>query len=152
MRADGPPLRIERRFAADPERVYDAWTSIDALRRWWPAGPGWTTPVAELDVRVGGLLRLVMRDTEGAEFGGEGSFLTLDRPHRLAFTWRWDDPALGAAPQVVEVTFTGNADGTTTVVLTNTGLTEAEAEEHRDGWELSFVNLDALLDDATEHA
>jgi uncharacterized protein YndB with AHSA1/START domain len=145
-----PPLRIERTFAADPERVYDAWTSADALRRWWPAGAGWTTPVAEVDVRVGGRLRLVMRDTDSTEFGGEGIYLTLERPHRLAFTWRWDDPALGSERQVVEVTFTANLDGTTTVVLTNTGLTEAQAEDHREGWELSFVNLDALLD-AAEH-
>jgi uncharacterized protein YndB with AHSA1/START domain len=148
MSSQRAPLRIERTFAADPERVYDAWTSVDALRRWWPAGPGWTTPVAEVDVRVGGRLRLVMRDTDGTELGGEGTYLTLDRPHRLAFTWRWDVPAVGAEPQVVEVTFTGNPDGTTAVVLTNTGLSESEAESHGEGWELSFVNLDQLLDDA----
>ena len=149
MSVDRPPLRIERRFAADPERVFDAWTSVDALRRWWPAGPGWTTPVAEVDVQVGGRLRLVMRDTEGAEFGGEGTYVVLDRPRRLAFTWRWDSPELGAADQVVEVTFTGDADGATTVVLTNSGLSAAEAKEHREGWELSFVNLDELLDGST---
>ena len=94
-----PPLRIERDFAAGPERVFDAWTSVDALRRWWPAGPGWTTPVAEVDARVGGTLRLVMRDPEGAEFGGEGTYLTLDRPRKLAFAWRWDSPELGAERQ-----------------------------------------------------
>ena len=138
-------LRIERVFAASPEATFDAWTSVDVLRMWWPAGPGWDTPVAEVDARVGGRLRLVMRDPDGAEFGGEGRYVTLDRPHRLAFTWRWDSPDLGVQEQLVEVTFTGNGDGTTTVVLTNTGLTEREADEHREGWFLSFVNLDAVL-------
>ena len=94
---------------------------------------------------TGGRLRLVMRDPDGAEFGGVGRYVTLDRPHRLAFTWRWDSPDLGVQEQLVEVTFTGNGDGTTTVVLTNTGLTEREEREHREGWELSFANLDAVL-------
>ena len=140
-----PPLRMERVFAAPPERVFDAWTSVETLRRWWPAGPGWTTPTAEVDVRVGGALRLVMRDLEGGEIGGQGRFLTLDRPRKLAFTWQWDDPQLGPERQVVEVTFTDNGDGTTTAVLKNTGLSATEAESHREGWELSFVNLDEVL-------
>jgi hypothetical protein len=43
------------------------------------------------------------------------------------------------------VSFTGNGDGTTTVVLTNTGLTDREEHEHREGWLLSFANLDTVL-------
>jgi uncharacterized protein YndB with AHSA1/START domain len=138
-------LRIERVFGASLEATFDAWTSVDVLQLWWPAGPGWDTPVAEVDARAGGRLRLVMRDPEGAEFGGEGRYVTLDRPRRLAFTWRWDSPDLGVQEQLVEVTFAGNGDGTTTVVLTNTGLTEREEREHREGWLLSFANLDTVL-------
>jgi uncharacterized protein YndB with AHSA1/START domain len=138
-------LRIERVFAAPVAATFDAWTSVDLLRLWWPAGPGWDTPVAEVEPTVGGRLRLVMRDPDGAEFGGEGRYLELDRPHRLAFSWRWDSPDLGTHDQRVEVTFTENGDGTTTVVLTNTGLTEAEERDHREGWLASFVNLDAVL-------
>jgi uncharacterized protein YndB with AHSA1/START domain len=33
-------LRIERVFGATPEVVFDAWTSVEALRAWWPASPG----------------------------------------------------------------------------------------------------------------
>jgi uncharacterized protein YndB with AHSA1/START domain len=138
-------LRIERIFAASPEATFDAWTSVDLLRLWWPAGAGWETPVAEVDARVGGRLRLVMRDPDGAGFGGEGRYVTLDRPHRLAFTWRWDSAELGRHEQLVEVTFTADGDGGTTVVLTNTGLTGREEQEHREGWLLSFANLDAVL-------
>jgi uncharacterized protein YndB with AHSA1/START domain len=39
------PLRIERTFRASAEEVFDAWTSVEVLRRWWPAGPDWTNPV-----------------------------------------------------------------------------------------------------------
>jgi uncharacterized protein YndB with AHSA1/START domain len=138
-------LRIERVFAAPADATFDAWTSVAVLRLWWPAGPGWDTPVAEVDARVGGRLRLVMRDPAGAEFGGEGRYTTVDQPRRLAFTWRWDDPAIGRHDQLVQVDFTDNGDGTTTVVLTNTGLTEAEERDHREGWLASFANLDAAL-------
>ena len=92
------------------------------------------TPTAEVDVQVGGRLRLVMRDPDGNEFGGEGTYLTLDRPRRLAFSWRWDMSALGAGRQLVDVRFNGNGTtGTTTVLLTNTGLAETEQESHREG-------------------
>jgi uncharacterized protein YndB with AHSA1/START domain len=138
-------LRIERVFDAPVTATFDAWTSVTLLRLWWPAGPGWDTPEAEVDARVGGRLRLVMRDPDGAEFGGEGRYLVLDRPHRLAFTWRWDDPSLGAQDQRIDVTFTDNGDGATTVVLTNTGLSAREEREHREGWLASFDNLDAVL-------
>jgi uncharacterized protein YndB with AHSA1/START domain len=142
-------LRIERTFRAPVAAVFSAWTSADVLRRWWPAGPGWDTPVAEVDVRVGGRLRLVMRNPDGAEFGGEGRYVEISPPERLVFTWRWDLPEVGKGAQLVEVTFTENPDTTTTVVLVNHGLTEAEEQTHREGWQLSFDNLDeALAEDA----
>jgi uncharacterized protein YndB with AHSA1/START domain len=141
----GDPLRIERTFAAPAEAVFNAWTSADVLRRWWPAGPGWDTPVAEVDVRVGGRLRLVMRAPDGAEFGGEGRYVEIDRPRRLAFTWRWDGPMLDTGAQLVEVTFAENEDATTTVLLVNRGIPEADRKSHREGWDASFDNLDEVL-------
>lgn len=138
------PLRISRTFAAPIDHVFDAWTSVDVLRRWWPAGPDWVTTVAEVDVRVGGRLRLVMRSPEGTSYGGEGRYVEVRRPDRLAFTWRWDDPA-GGPEQLVDVRFTANADASTTVTLLNSGITPSDLEDHRSGWQLSFDNLDAVL-------
>jgi uncharacterized protein YndB with AHSA1/START domain len=142
---DRIPLRIERTFAATAATVFDAWTSVEVLRRWWPAGPGWETPVAEVDVRVGGRLRLVMRAPDGTEFGGEGRYVEISRPTRLVFTWQWESVQLGPQSQLVDITFTENADATTTVVLVNRGLTESEEQSHRAGWHASFDNLDGVL-------
>ena len=50
-------VRIERTFGAPAQAVFDAWTWVEVLRRWWPAGPGWATPRAEVDLRVGGAVR-----------------------------------------------------------------------------------------------
>jgi uncharacterized protein YndB with AHSA1/START domain len=120
--------------------------SVEVLRQWWPAGPDWEMPMAELDARVGGALRLVMRNPEGEEFGGSGEYLEIDPPRRLVFTWAWGSQDPGERRQLVEVEFDDQGDGTTTVVLTNRGLPDEESKRaHRDGWQASFDNLDRLL-------
>jgi uncharacterized protein YndB with AHSA1/START domain len=135
-------LRIERTFHASAERVFDAWISPEVLRRWWHAEHDWETPHAEVDPRVGGVIRAVMRNPrDGAEYGGQGVFTVLDRPFRLAYRWTWDS---SDGEQVVEVEFHEDG-GATTVVLTSRGLSELELEDHRDGWDASFDNLEAAL-------
>jgi uncharacterized protein YndB with AHSA1/START domain len=139
-------LRLQRTLNAPAEAVFDAWTSPEVLRLWWPAGADWETPVAEVDARVGGGLRLVMRGPDGEEFGGCGEYLELKRPERLVFTWTWDGHEGHEGSQVVEVEFHGNDDGTTTIVLTNRGLPDEDARRsHREGWQASFDNLDRVL-------
>jgi uncharacterized protein YndB with AHSA1/START domain len=139
-------LRLERTFNASAEAVFEAWTSSEVLRRWWPAGSDWETPVAEVDVRVGGRLRLVMRNPDGEEFGGSGEYVEITRPERLVFTWTWDGREGHEGTQLVEVEFRERGDGTTTVVLTNRGLKDEESKRsHRQGWEASFDNLDRVL-------
>jgi uncharacterized protein YndB with AHSA1/START domain len=143
---DPSVLRLERSFAASAVRVFEAWTSVEMLRRWYPPGADWETPFAEVDLRVGGVLRLVLRSPEGEEFGGGGHFREITPPTRLVFTWTWDRPDFGAGMQLVEVDFSDNGDGTTTVVLTNRGLVDpAACESHREGWEGSFDNLERVL-------
>jgi uncharacterized protein YndB with AHSA1/START domain len=143
---DATALRLERTFKAPAHAVFEAWTSADMLRRWWPAGSDWETPVAEVDVRVGGRLRLVMRSPDGEEFGGSGEYVAVTPPERLVFTWRWDGHAGHEGEQVIEVELSQRPDGTTTVVLTNRGLRDEESRRsHREGWEASFDNLDRVL-------
>jgi uncharacterized protein YndB with AHSA1/START domain len=139
-------IRITRRFAAPAQAVFEAWTSAELLRRWYPPGADWDTPVAEVDLRVGGRLRLVMRSPDGEEFGGGGEYREIMPPTRLVFTWAWDRSDVAEGVQLVEVDFTEHPDGTTTVVLTNHGLVEERTREsHRGGWEGSFDNLARLV-------
>jgi uncharacterized protein YndB with AHSA1/START domain len=143
---DPNAIRVERTFRAPVEAVFAAWTSAEMLRRWYQPGADWATPLAELDLRVGGRLRVAMRSPAGNVFGGGGEFREIDPPRRLVFTWTWDRPEVGEGMQLVEVEFTDNRDGTTTVALINRGLHDEEIREsHRDGWEASFDNLDVVL-------
>jgi uncharacterized protein YndB with AHSA1/START domain len=137
-------LRIERTFDAPAERVFEAWTSEDVLGRWLHGMVGWQTPTAEVDLREGGTIRIVMRDPlGGAESGATGEYTVVDPPRRLVFTWVWDDqPDL---PQLIELEFAEH-DGRTTVRMTNSGIpTEERAESQDRGWNVCFDNLERVL-------
>ncbi len=143
---DSDAIRLERTVNARAEAVFDAWLSPEVLRRWWPAGADWETPVAEVDPRIGGRLRLVMRSPDGEEFGGSGEYLEITRPTRLVFTWSWDGHEGHRGTQVIEVDLDQRADATTNVVVTNRGLPDEESRRsHREGWDASLDNLERVL-------
>ncbi|HEX6388976.1 MAG TPA: SRPBCC domain-containing protein [Solirubrobacteraceae bacterium] len=136
-------LRIERTFQAPAERVFDAWTSEEVLRRWWQTEIGYETSQAEVDLRVGGAVRVAMRDpAKDEEYAGGGVYTEVDRPHRLAFTWLWDGDTRRT---LIEIDFAEH-DGATHVVFTHRDLWDEEAvRDHRDGWTKMFDNLERLL-------
>ena len=141
---DEQVLRIERTFDAPIERVFDAWTSPDVLTRWLHADPAWSTPVAEVDLRVGGTVRVVMRDPEtGATWGARGEYAVIEAPHRLAFTWIWDhDPP---HEQMVELQFS-EREGRTTVLMINSRVPTDELRRDQErGWQRCYDNLDRSL-------
>ena len=140
----GYVLEIERTFDAPAEEVFDAWTNETVLRRWLHGDPEWETPTAEVDLRVGGRLRLVMRDPKaGEDHGASGEYTVVDPPHRLAFTWTWDDQE--SERQLIELEFTEH-DARTTVRMTSYGLeTEERRDGHEEGWARCFDNLARVL-------
>jgi uncharacterized protein YndB with AHSA1/START domain len=134
-------LTMERTFAAPAQRVFDAFTSEEVMRRWWHAGHDWETPEARVDLRVGGELRVVMRNPhEDVRYGGGGVYTQVEPPVRLAFTWTWDDDR-DQSPQLIEIHF-AESEGVTTVRFTHSGLWDEEAvASHEDGWGTAFDNL-----------
>jgi uncharacterized protein YndB with AHSA1/START domain len=141
----GYVLEIERTFDAPAQEVFDAWTSEEVLRRWLHGEPGWETPTAEVDLRVGGRLRLVMRDPNAdKDYGATGEYMVVDPPRRLAFTWNWDH--LESEHQLIELEFAEH-DGATTVRMTGRGLaTEERRDQDLGGWGRCFDNLDRALE------
>jgi uncharacterized protein YndB with AHSA1/START domain len=135
-------LRIQRTFQAPAQAVFDAFTSPEVMRRWWHVEQDWSTAVAEVDLRLGGAVRVVMRAADGTEYGGGGVYTEIDPPRRLAFTWLWDD---NDARQMIEIDFE-ETDGATLVRFTHSGLWSEEAvRSHDGGWSSSFDLLDRAL-------
>ena len=139
-------LRIERTFQASAKRVFDAWTSEEVMRRWWQAEVGWETSAAEVDLRVGGAVRVVMRDPDkDAEHGGGGHYTEIEPPTRLAFTWIWDGDTRRT---LIEIDFE-EIDGATTVRFVHSGLWDEQAvRSHEGGWGRILDNLKRELEAA----
>jgi uncharacterized protein YndB with AHSA1/START domain len=123
--------------------VFDAWVSPEVLRRWWGAGPDWTSPSVEIDLRPGGRYRLSMEDPSGSVRTVGGRYVEVDPPRRLVFTWAWESHGAGDDDEtLVTVEFHEPAPGETRVVLTQSGFADAERrDQHREGWELCIANL-----------
>ena len=141
----GHALRMERTFAAPAERVFDAFTSEEVMRRWWHASPDWETPVASVDLRIGGRIRVVMRDPESDKrYGGGGEYVEIDPPRRLAFTWTWEDDR-AQTQQLIEIEFE-EREGVTTMRFTHRDLWDEESvRSHENGWGIAFDNLARAL-------
>lgn len=148
-----PPMQAEltltRDYAAPPELVFRAWTDPALLARWW--GPkGFTNPVCELDPRVGGKLRIVMRSPAGDEYPMQGMIQEFLPSARLTFS----NSAVDATGRVLldgvtRVSFEAHAGGTRVTVHTRmTGLVP-EAPQMlagmEAGWSGSLDKLDTYL-------
>jgi uncharacterized protein YndB with AHSA1/START domain len=136
-------VRIERSFAASAEEVFDAWTSPEVMRRWFHPAPDWDTPEADVDLRVGGKVRVVMRRPDGREFAAQGEYTLIDRPHRLVMTWTFqDDPS---NEQLIELSFS-ESEGSTAVLMVNSGIsTDERRDSQGEGWRRCLDELERVL-------
>lgn len=80
-----------RDFDAPRQLVFDAFTKPELVRRWLLGPPGWTMPVCEIDLRVGGAYRYVWRKEGVKDMGMGGVFREIQSPARLVATERFDE-------------------------------------------------------------
>jgi uncharacterized protein YndB with AHSA1/START domain len=83
-------IELTRVFDAPRRLVFDAWTKPELLKRWF-GPPGWSLVVCEIDLKVGGAYRFVMRNEEGSEMGWGGEYREIVPPERFVNTERFDD-------------------------------------------------------------
>jgi uncharacterized protein YndB with AHSA1/START domain/ketosteroid isomerase-like protein len=139
-------LTILKRIAARPEIVFDSLVEPESLKVW--IGPD-TGPVlvAESDPRVGGKFRLRFRMLDGSEHEAAGEYLEVDRPHKLAMSWQWqnhDDRTVSR----IDVSLRAIA-GETQLTFTHSLLpSEKERDSHRAGWEGALDKLVARFAEA----
>jgi uncharacterized protein YndB with AHSA1/START domain len=76
---------VTRVFDAPRSLVFKVWTEPKHMQRWF--GPKtFTNPVCEVDLRVGGKWRVVMRAPNGEEFPAAGVYQEIVEPEHLVFT------------------------------------------------------------------
>jgi len=85
-------IAITRVFDAPRKLVFDAHTKPELVKRWLLGPPGWSMPVCEIDLRVGGKYRWVWRhDRDGTQMGMGGVYREIAAPERLVATERFDE-------------------------------------------------------------
>ncbi len=109
---------ITRGFDAPRKLVFDALTTPALVKRWLGVFNGWTMPVCEIDLKVGGAYRYLWRNVDGKEMGMRGVYREIVPSERIVSTETFDDPwypgeAVGTA---VLVERGGKTTLTTTVV------------------------------------
>ena len=80
-------VRTVRTLPGSPLAVFRAWTTPSIMKKWFHTGPEWTTPTAEVDLRVGGHYRIAMQDAAGKTYSYSGRYQEVIEPRSLAFTW-----------------------------------------------------------------
>jgi uncharacterized protein YndB with AHSA1/START domain len=137
-----PSLTMKRRLNASPAEVYRAWTDPKLLTRWF--GPeNVETLEAELDVRVGGVYRIVMLENTGVRHQVSGAYQEVVANERLVFSWSW----VTTPERVSRVTVTLKPDGDITILtlLHEQLFDEQVVKSHTHGWTGSMVKLEALF-------
>jgi len=130
-------VRLMMELPVEPEVMFDAWTTADQLVQWFPGS-------AEMTVTEGGEYRF---GWDGWEEEWVGTYIEVDRPDRLVFTWQ--PPATvfptGAYETTVTLSFE-DLDGATRMTLEHSGFQGgSEMESHKEAWSGYLYNLRAYL-------
>jgi uncharacterized protein YndB with AHSA1/START domain len=142
-------LTITRIFDAPRALVFRAWTDPKMISQWW-APKHFTNPVCEVDLRIGGALKIVMRGPDGSDYPMKGVFTEVVTNERIVFTNIAVDTA---GNHLLEgrtvVTFEDAGDKTKMTLVTRaTGKVPQAAfmlAGMEQGWTESIDKLEALL-------
>jgi uncharacterized protein YndB with AHSA1/START domain len=107
-------IMMTREFNAPRTLVYDAFNKPELLKRWF--GPrGWSLTVCDVDARVGGGFRFVLRGPDGRDMGMRGVYKELNPPERSVHMESYDD--YPGESQVTSVMTEQNGKTTLTVTV-----------------------------------
>jgi|SRR5579884_1150793 len=118
-------IHVSRVFEAQARVIFDFHTKPELVQKWLLGPPGWSMPICEIDLRVGGRYRYVWRnDGDGHEFGVQGQFQEISVPARVVHTESMDGRA-GESVCTLTLRESGNL---TTLDLTMRFSSQAERD------------------------
>lgn len=150
-------MSITRIFDAPRELVWKAWTEPERLKQWW--GPkGYTAPVIQVDLRVGGKYLFCMRSPEGQDIWATGVYREIKPVERLVYTDSFGDKDGNVVPasaygitdyfpkEMVVTVLLEDLNGKTKVTTTMQWMPEGEIRVGAlQGWGESFDKLEESL-------
>jgi uncharacterized protein YndB with AHSA1/START domain len=134
LAATAPSIERELRIAASPETVFEYFVDPAKLVRWMGT-------TAHAEPLPGGLFRIDYNGTDIAR----GTYLEVEPPRRVVFSWGWEMPGDPVPPggSIVDVSLTPDGDGTL-VRLRHSGLPTVAVDGHAEGWDYFLPTLAAV--------
>jgi uncharacterized protein YndB with AHSA1/START domain len=142
---------MTRVFDAPRHMVFDAFTRPELLKRWF--GPrGWSLVVCEVDLKVGGTFRFVLRGPDGRDMGMRGVYREIVAPERSVHMESFDDFPGESQVTTVLVEHGGKTTLTATVLypsqeirdmVVKSGMEHGAAESY-DKLEELFASVEAV--------
>ncbi|AUX32989.1 MULTISPECIES: SRPBCC family protein [Sorangium] len=118
---------ITRTFAAPRSIVFDAMTKPEYVKRWYGLRV-LTMSVCEIDLRVGGRWRYVLRAPDGSEHGFTGVYREIVRPERVVCTENYEP--LGPGHEMLATATYDERDGKTTLTSRIVYQSQADRDAH----------------------
>ena len=135
-------VNISKTINAPIEKVFDAWLDPLMLTQFILPAPGMAQPQVENDAREGGRFSIIMQVGD-ERIPHTGTYLTLERPHRLAFSW---ESPFSTNDSIVTLLFDAIDSNTTRVDLNHIKFINEEARaNHEGGWNNILDQLDQLI-------
>jgi uncharacterized protein YndB with AHSA1/START domain len=131
-------LLISRSFDARPSVIFALWSQPEHFKRWM--GPhNFPCPEAEIDFRVGGTYRAMIKSEEHGENRFSGVYREIEQDKRIVFTFAWDNDGPSAGVEtLVTITFE-ERDGRTVQTFHQRPFTTVERRDsHVGGWNEAF--------------
>jgi uncharacterized protein YndB with AHSA1/START domain len=132
-------VMVRRVLPAPPDIVYDEWIDPVGMLEWMCPRPARAVKIS-LEPSVGGPLRIDIEDS-GSSLYVTGTFVELDRPRRLRFTWSCSDWADPSVQSLVTVTLAAHGVDETMMTIEHEQLPPEEVDNHERGWGTIAVQL-----------
>ena len=143
-------LAVHHEFASPRERVFDAWLDAAGMQRWMFGPDVRDEEIVHLraDPRVGGHFSYLVR-RNGEPIDHVGSYLEIDRPRRLVFTWSaivGEAGKSGDEPSLVTIELAAKGEGCELTLTHRIDPKWADAvDKTRAGWTKLLDQLDRAL-------
>ncbi len=129
---DKTSLEIRRVYQAPVAAVYAAWTDPEQMKQWMGPTDAFGESEVTMDVRVGGLYRIVMHSPDGETHRVGGVYREVVPNKKLVYTWAWESTP--ERESLVTLEFKPSGEGTE-LVLAHQRFADTQArDKHQEGW------------------
>ena len=139
----GTSIQLSRIFPAPRERVFKAWTDPEELKRWIAPGDDFSTPIVEVDLRVGKSYRIGMKSPDGNLYVAVGTYREIVPPKKLVYTWSWEGGEMGET--LVTVEFREQGQSTEIILKHEMFPDEQTRDQHNWGWNGCLGRLEKIM-------